>query len=70
MTDESAGRSAAEVADVETRGTTYLVLAAVKDGALSTEDGRDAIDAMIDHGWYVAPDVYTTVVGKVESLGD
>jgi predicted nucleic acid-binding protein len=68
--DESAGRSAAEVADVETRGTTYLVLAAVKDGALSTEDGRDAIDAMIDHGWYVAPDVYTTIVGKLESLGD
>ncbi|MFC7185842.1 DUF3368 domain-containing protein [Halorubrum yunnanense] len=66
--DESAGRSAAEVEDIETRGTAYLVLAAVKDGALSTAGGRDAIDAMIDHGWDVAPDVYTKIVGKLESF--
>ncbi|MDB2251198.1 DUF3368 domain-containing protein [Halorubrum ezzemoulense] len=66
--DESAGRSAAEVEGVETRGTAYLVLAAVKGGQLSKAEGRDAIDAMIDHGWYVAPDVYTRVVGKLESF--
>ncbi|TKX45434.1 DUF3368 domain-containing protein [Halorubrum sp. SD690R] len=66
--DESAGRSAAEVEGVETRGTAYLVLAAVKGGQLSKAGGRDAIDAMIDHGWYVAPDVYTRVVGKLESF--
>ena len=66
--DESAGRSAAEVENIETRGTAYLVLAAVRDGALSTAEGRDAIDAMIDHGWYVAPDVYTRIVGRLESF--
>ena len=68
--DESAGRSAAAVEEIETRGTAYLVLAAVKDGALSTAEGRDAIDAIIDRGWYVAPDVYTRIVGKLESLGE
>ena len=68
--DESVGRSAAEVEGVETRGTAYLVLAAVKDGALSTAEGRDAIDAMVDHGWYVAPDVYTKIVEKLDSLGE
>ncbi|TKX66960.1 DUF3368 domain-containing protein [Halorubrum sp. GN11GM_10-3_MGM] len=67
--DESVGRSAAEVEDVETRGTAYLVLAAVRDGTLSTAEGRDTVDAMIDHGWYVAPDVYTKIVEKLESLG-
>ena len=66
--DGSAGRSAAEVEDIETRGATYLVVAAVKDGALSTAEGRDAVDAMIDHGWYVAPDVYMKIVGKLESF--
>lgn len=66
--DESAGRSAAEVEDVETRGTAYVVLAAVKDGALSTAEGRDAIDAMIDRGWYVAPEVYAKIVGRLESF--
>jgi len=25
---------------------------------------------MIDHGWYVAPDVYTKIVRTVESLGE
>ena len=68
--DESAGRSAAEVGSVETRGTAYLVLAAVKEDTLSREEGREAIDAMIDHGWYVAPDVYVKIVGKLESFGD
>ena len=66
--DESAGRSAAGVEDVETRGTAYVVVTAVRDGALSTADGRDAIDAMIDGGWYVAPDVYTKIVEKLESF--
>ena len=66
--DESAGRSAAEVEGVETRGTAYLVLATVKDGQLSKAEGREAIDAMIDRGWYVAPDVYTRIVGKLESF--
>lgn len=68
--DESAGRSAAEVEDIETRGTAYLVLASVRDGQLSKAEGRDAIDAMIDHGWYVAPDVYTKTVEKLDSLGE
>jgi len=67
--DEAAGRSAAEVEGVETRGTAYVVLAAVRDGTLSTAKGRDAVDAIIDHGWHVAPDVYTKIVGKSESLG-
>ena len=66
--DESAGRSAADVEDVETRGTAYLVLAAVRDGMLSTTEGREVIDAMIDCGWYVAPDVYTKIVEKLESF--
>jgi predicted nucleic acid-binding protein len=67
--DEAAGRSAAAVEDVETRGTAYLVLAGVKDGELSKAEGRDTIDAMIDHGWYVAPDVYAKIVEKLESVG-
>ncbi|MFW5917055.1 MAG: DUF3368 domain-containing protein [Halorubrum sp.] len=68
--DEAAGRSAAEVEGVETRGTAYVVLAAVRDGALSAAEGRTAIDAMIDRGWYVAPDLYTKIVGKLDSFGD
>lgn len=66
--DEAAGRSAANVEGVETRGTAYVVLSAVKDGALSAEAGRETIDAMIERGWYVAPDLYAAIVRKLESL--
>jgi len=66
--DESAGRSAAEVEDIETRGTAYLVLSAVKRGAMAPEQGRETIDAMVDAGWYVAPDLYTKLVKKLETF--
>ena len=66
--DESAGRSAAEVEDIETRGSAYVVLSAVQRGMLTPKRGRETIDAMIDAGWYVAPDLYTTLVRKLESF--
>jgi predicted nucleic acid-binding protein len=66
--DEAAGRSAAEVTGIETRGTAYLVLSAVKSGQLSLAAGRETIDAMIESGWYVAPDLYTRLVRKLESF--
>lgn len=66
--DEAAGRSAAEVEGIETRGTAYLVLSAVKRGELSPEEGHETIDAMIERGWYVAPNLYTRIVRKLESF--
>ena len=66
--DEAAGRSAAAVEGAETRGTAYVVLSAVKRGKLSAEAGREAIDAMIDHGWYVALDLYAKIIRKLESF--
>lgn len=66
--DEATGRSAADVEGIETRGTAFLVLSAVKRGAMSPEAGRETIDAMIDPGWYVAPDLYTKLVQKLESF--
>lgn len=65
--DEAAGRSAAE--GIETRGTAYLVLSAVKRGHFSPDAGRNTIDVMIEYGWYVAPDMYAKIVRKLESFG-
>ena len=66
--DETVGQSAADVEGIETRGTAYLVLSAVKCGHLSPEAGREMIDAIIESGWYVAPDLYTRIVRKLESF--
>jgi predicted nucleic acid-binding protein len=66
--DETVGRSGADVGGIETRGTAYLVLSAVQNGRLSPEAGRETIDAMVECGWYVAPDPYTGIVRKLESF--
>ena len=68
--DEAAGRSAATVEGIETRGTAFLVLAAVKEGIIKTEAGQEIIDGMIEAGWYLAPDLYGKVIHKLESLGE
>ena len=68
MIEVSAGRSAAEVENIETRGTAYLVLSAVKRGAMAPELGHETTDAMIDAGWYVSSGLYTKLVRTLESF--
>ena len=68
--DEAAGRSAATVEGIETRGTAFLILTAVKNDGLEAETGRETIDAMIEVGWYLTPELYTKLVRKLESLGE
>ncbi|SFR90223.1 Predicted nucleic acid-binding protein, contains PIN domain [Halomicrobium zhouii] len=66
--DEAYGRDVAATEGIDTRGTAYLVLSAVSDGTISVQEGRDIIDKMIDAGWFCAPDVYTRIVGKLDSF--
>lgn len=68
--DETYGRDVAATEGITTRGTAYLVLTLAKHGAISVDDARTVIDAMIDEGWYCAPDVYTKIVQKLDSLAD
>jgi len=68
--DEAAGRSAAMVEGIETRGTAFLILTAVKEGIVETAVGREVIYEMIETGWYLTPGLYTKVVRKLESLGE
>jgi len=68
VVDEAAGRSAAAVEGIETRGTAYLVLTAVSEGGITPTEGRDAIDTMLERGWYVAPDLYARILTELESF--
>ena len=68
--DETYGRDVAAAEGITTRGTAYLVLKLASEGTLSVDDARTVIDAMIDKGWYCAPDVYAKIVQKLESLAD
>jgi len=68
--DETYGRDVAAAEGITTRGTAYLVLKLASEGTISVDDARTVIDAMIDEGWYCAPDVYAKIIQKLESLAD
>ncbi|WP_128223528.1 DUF3368 domain-containing protein [Halobacteriaceae archaeon SHR40] len=68
VTDEAVGRSAADVEGIETRGTAFVVLSAVSGGVITPEEGRTVIDSMIEQGWYVAPNLYTKILQKLEAI--
>ena len=66
--DETYGRDVAAAEGITTRGTAYLILKLTKEGAISADEARTVVDAMIDTGWYCAPDVYSKIIQKLESL--
>ena len=68
--DETYGRDVAAAEGITTRGTAYLVLKLASEGTISVDDARTVIDAMIDEGWYCAPDVYAKIIQKLASLAD
>ena len=68
--DETYGRDVAAAEGITTRGTAYLVLKLASEGTISVDDARTVIDAMIDEGWYCAPDVYAKIIQKLDSLAD
>jgi predicted nucleic acid-binding protein len=66
--DEGYGRDVAASEGVTTRGTAYLVVKLASDGVITATAARETIDAMIEEGWYCAPDVYARIVQVLESL--
>jgi predicted nucleic acid-binding protein len=68
--DETYGRDVASTEGIATRGTAYLVLSLAADGAVSADEARSVIDAMVDEGWYCSTDTYATILSKLESMGD
>lgn len=68
--DETYGRDVAATEGITTRGTAYLVLSLVDDGTIDTTAAQSVVDAMIDEGWYCAPDTYSKIRQKLESMGE
>ena len=68
--DDTYGRDVAAAEGITTRGTAYLVLKLASEGTISGDEARSVIDAIIDEGWYCAPDVYAKIVRKLDSLAD
>ena len=68
--DETYGRDVASTEGIETRGTAYLVLLLVKRDVLDSERARETIDAMLEAGWYCAPDTYAKIVRTIKAVSE
>lgn len=68
IVDERYGRTVARVETVPTRGTAYLVLGLLRDGAITAAEAQATIDEMIDAGWYCSPDLYAKIRRKIDAL--
>lgn len=68
--DERYGRDVAATEGIETRGTAYLVVRLANQGAIGVDEARAVIDAMVEAGWYCAPDIYARIVQTLDSLED
>ena len=68
--DETYGRDVAAAEGITTRGTAYLVLKLASEGTIGVDEARSVIDAMVEEGWYCAPDIYAKIVRKLDSMTD
>ncbi len=64
--DEQYGRAVAAAEGFETKGTAYLVPRLLQQGRLTAAESRTTIDAMVDAGWYCAPNLYARLLQKIE----
>lgn len=66
--DERHGRAVARTEGISTRGTAYLILSLVKDDHISPAEARSTLETMLEKGWYCSPDLYSKILGKLDSL--
>jgi predicted nucleic acid-binding protein len=70
VVDEAIGRDVADAEGIDARGTAYLVLSLVRDGTLTTAEGRDIVDDMVAAGWYCSTDLYRRIQRMLNDFDD
>ena len=66
--DDGYGRDIAATEGITTRGTAYLVLQLLRDGAITGDVARTTVDDMLEAGWYCSPDLYAAIVHRIDDL--
>ncbi|MDY6788460.1 MAG: DUF3368 domain-containing protein [Candidatus Nanohaloarchaea archaeon] len=68
VVDEDYARGIADVEGISNHGSVYVVLLLVKRDIISAEKAQEAIDSMVEHGWYCSTDLYAKVRSKLDEL--
>lgn len=67
--DERYGRRIARAEGIDHGGTLSILIELVKTDALTPEGMRNAVDAMIEAGWYCSTKLYAEILRTIERLG-
>lgn len=67
--DEQSGRTVAEIEDIPTHGTAYIVLNALQQGEIDPAEARTVVGKLVDAGWYCSPALHARLLDKIEELG-
>ncbi len=66
LADDSAVRTAAKHAGVALGGTLYVLFELVEDRSLTSEQGIEHLDRLVDLGWYCSARLYRAARGALE----
>ncbi|MBI4439710.1 DUF3368 domain-containing protein [Candidatus Woesearchaeota archaeon] len=66
--DEIYARDIAESMGIEKHGSIWLVIALLKQKAISRNEAKKCIDGMIAHGFYLSIEMYREVEAKIGKL--
>jgi len=63
--DEKAGRAAAEIEHIKNVGSVYILFLLLKKKIISGSELKNALDKMIEHGWFCSTDLYAYILSKL-----
>ncbi|MBI4148433.1 DUF3368 domain-containing protein [Candidatus Woesearchaeota archaeon] len=65
IVDDRAARLTGEFANVKTAGSIHVLFTLLHQKKLRSQEVKQAIDTMIDHGWYCSTDLYSKILQKL-----
>ncbi len=65
VSDDRRLRRLASLRNREVTGSAGILLALVKQGELSKEEGRQALDAMVEAGWWCDTRIYSKIIRRL-----
>jgi len=69
LMDESSGRAFAEAWGLTVRGTLYVVMKALREGALKKNEAKEATLQLVNKGFRVDPKLLTRILKEIENFG-
>lgn len=68
LIDESSGRAVAEALGLKVKGSLYVVLRALHDGKLTTNEARDTVASMVSSGFRLEPALLERVLREISQF--